>query len=74
MRRSGREHGEALLDPRLKVEQHALLLAEVLVLGAEPHRLAGGLDGVLDQGAVASVFRHSQVATTDSVPRLDGQV
>ena len=52
------EHGEALLDPRLKVEKLALLLAQALVLGVEPRRLTSSRDGLLDQGQVP----HSHVA------------
>ena len=47
---SGREHGEALLDPRAQGEKLKLLLAKALDLVAEPRRLASGLDGLLDQG------------------------
>ena len=61
------EDGEALLDPRLEVEQQPLLLAQVLVLGEEPHRLKHGLDGLLDEPEIA--LRPSTVAR-----RHDGSV
>ena len=50
---SSREHDEALLDPRLEVEQQTLLLTQALVLREQPLRLADGLDGLLDQSEVA---------------------
>ena len=50
---SGREYGEALLDPRLELEQMMLLLKQQLVAREQPLGLADGVEGLLDQRQVA---------------------
>ena len=74
---SGREHGEALLDPLPQGEKLKLLLAQALVLGAEPCRLAHGLRSVLDQRQVAlrpSGTRTSPIRSVTSWQRPRGSV